>query len=208
MPIPSNWIVGQEGSDQIESFHIRPTTTAEAFKLPIEECAYIHYPNPGDPHDATSPLQAIAGAVTADEAITDSQCAMFRRGIHPSHAIILGKQPHPDVPGGLRPSLTGVQQRQIIGAILKRYQGSSKHGEPLILDGLIEDVKRLSNTPSEMDWIASGKATKERISQGFGTNPIVMGQVEGANRARAGAADKHFVDFTVNPIIGLMGQYA
>jgi phage portal protein BeeE len=174
--------------------------------LPIDECAYIHYPDPKDPHDALSPLQAIAGAVSVDESILDSQNATFRRGIHPSHALILGKQPSADVPGGLRPHLTAAQERQIIGAVLKRYQGTSKHGEPLILDGLIEDIKQLSHSPSEMDWLNSGKASKERISQGFGVSPIIMGEIEGANRASAAVADQHFVNFTINPIIELMSQ--
>jgi phage portal protein BeeE len=118
----------------------------------------------------------------------------------------VGKQPPPDVPGGMRPRLTDAQQRQIIGAILKRYQGTTRHGEPIILDGLIEDLKRLSNTPEEMDWLNSGKITKARIFQGFGVNPIIAGEVEGANRASAGAADKHFIDSTVNPKITLLSQ--
>ena len=33
-----------------------------------------------------------------------------------------------------------------------------------------------------------------------------MGEIEGANRASATVADKHFVDFTVNPLIELMSQ--
>jgi HK97 family phage portal protein len=205
LPIPSNWIVSQEGSTRIDSFKIRPPKTAEAFDVSSDQCCYFSYPNPADPHGVVSPLQAVGAAVDADESITDSQRAMFRRGIHPSHAIIVGKNPHPDMPGGIRPHLTGVQQRQIISAILKRYAGTSKN-EPLILDGMIEDIRKLSNTPEEMDWLNSSKLTKERISQGFGVNPIIMGQVEGANRASATAADKHFCDFTVNPKIELMSQ--
>jgi hypothetical protein len=131
---------------------------------------------------------------------------MFRRGIHPSHAVIVGKNPHDGVPGGIRPRLTGAQQRQIISAIQKRYSGALNHGEPIILDGLIEDVKRLSNIPSEMDWLSSGQATKSRILQGFGANPIILGEIEGANRASATVADEHFTTWTVNPKIELLSQ--
>lgn len=205
LPIPSSWIIGQEGTTKIESFKIRPPKSAEPFTISSDECCYFAYPSPADPREVISPLQAVGGAVDSDEEMLNSQRTMFRRGIHPSHAIILGKQPYPDIPGGLRPHLNGVQQRQIISAILKRYAGTSKN-EPIILDGMIEDIKKLSNTPAEMDWLNSGKATKERISQGFGVNPIIMGQIEGANRASATAADKHFCDFTVNPKIELMSQ--
>jgi phage portal protein BeeE len=206
LPIPTSWLVGFEGSTSFQSFKIRPPYTGEAFNLPANECAYFAYPNPADPHGATSPLQAVAGAVDTDEAITASQVSAFQQGINPHHAVIVGRDPHPDFPGGIRPRLTDAQQRQIINAIRKRYSGMYKHGEPLILDGLIEDVKRLSSTPEEMDWMDSAKQTKARIAQGFGTNPIIMGEIEGANRASATAADKHFCDFTINPKIELLSQ--
>lgn len=206
LPIPTSWIMGFEGSTRITSFRIRPPHSGEAFDIPSEDCCYFSYPDPADPHGAVSPLRAMAGAVDADESITVSQAMMFRNGIHPSHAIIVGKDPHPDVPGGVRPRLSTAQQRQIISAIKKHYSDVSKHGEPLILDGMIEDVKRLSNTPAEMDWLDSGKATKARIMQGFGVNPIIAGEVEGANRASSLAAEDHFCQFTVNPKITLLSQ--
>jgi phage portal protein BeeE len=205
-PIPTTWIQGFQGTTRFDSFVIRSPWSSETFNIPTDETVYFHYPNPHDPHGATSPLGAVGGAVDADESMTNSQIAMFNRGIHPSHAIIVGKEPCDGIPGGLRPRLTGVQQRQVISAILKRYAGTSKHGEPLILDGLIEDVKKLSNSPEEMDWLNSGKVTKARIFEGFGVNPIVAGAIEGSNRASAAAADKHFCDFCVNPIIELMSQ--
>jgi phage portal protein BeeE len=194
------------GATRFEAFSVRPPTTAEAFTIPADECCYFAYPDPANPRGAMSPLQAVGGAVDADEAMAVSQTAMFRRGIHPSHAILVGKQPVEGIPGGLRPQLTAAQQRQIISAVLKRYSGVERHGEPIILDGMIEDIRRLSNTPAEMDWLNSGKVTKDRIFQGFGTNPIIAGQIEGANRASATAADKHFADWTVNPKIELMSQ--
>jgi phage portal protein BeeE len=206
LPIPTSWITGFEGTTKFTAFNLRPPNSGEEFALPADECCYFSYPDPGDPHGAQSPLQAVAGAVDADESMTASQASMFRRGIHPSHAIILGKQPHPEMPGGLRQHLTAAQHRQIIEAVRKRYADVTRHGEPLILDGLIEDVKRLSNTMAEMDYLQSGKVTKERIMQGFGVNPIIAGQVEGANRASSLAAEDHFCAYTVNPKIELLSQ--
>jgi HK97 family phage portal protein len=200
-PIPTSWLKGFEGASKITAFRVQPSGCAEAFPLPADECCYFSYPDPSDPHGAVSPLQAVGGAVDSDESIETSRIAMFRRGIHPSHCVIVGKDE-----SGFRPRLTGAQQRQIVGAILKRYGGVSRSGEPLILDGLIEDVKRLSLTPDEMDYLSSEKSTKARIMQGFGTNPIVCGEVEGANRASSLAASDHFAEFCVNPKIELLSQ--
>lgn len=202
LPIPTSWIRGFEGHTKFTSFKVQPPRSGETFNLPAEECVYFCYPDPANPHGAVAPLQAVGAAVDADESIQTSQVSMFRRGIHPSHAVIVGKNEGATV----RPKLTAAQQRQITSAIRKRYGDVHNHGEPLILDGLIEDVKKLSNTPDEMDWLNSGKATKARIAQGFGTNPIIMGEIEGANRASSHVADQHFCDWTVNPKIELISQ--
>jgi HK97 family phage portal protein len=200
-PIPTDWIVNMEGKSQITGFKIRPKGNAQEITIPADDCCYFHYPHPADLHGAMSTLQAAAGAVDADESITRSQFTMFHRGIHPSHLVLVGTDKD-----GNRPRLSGSQQRSIISAIKKRYGGTVNAGEPLILDGLISDVKRISNTPAEMDWIESGKALKARICQIFGVNPIIMGEIEGANRASAYAAEKHFADWTVNPKIELISQ--
>jgi phage portal protein BeeE len=151
---------------------------------------------------------ATAAAVDADEAIQVSQASMFARGIHPTHAVIVGKQAGPDgsMTSGGRPKLSGAQRRQLVNTIRTLYTGAAKAGEPLILDALIEDVKKLSNTPAEMDWLDSAKFLKGRITQAFGTNPIIMGELEGANRASATAADQHFAKFTINPKIKLISE--
>lgn len=205
LPIPTSWIVAFEGTTKFTAFKVRPPHSGEAFDIPADQCCYFSYPDPADPHGAVSPLQAAGGAVDADECMTASQAAMFRRGIHPSHAVIVGKEAMPDG-HMMRPRLSPAQQRQIIGAIRKRYADVHNHGEPIILDGLIEDVKRLSNTPAEMDWLSSGKTTKARILQVFGTNPIIAGEVEGANRASSLAAEDHFCSYTLNPKITLLSQ--
>lgn len=207
LPIPTHWIKKINGATKLESFSIRPPHAAEDFDpIPADECVYFSYPNPADPHGVTSPLQATAGAVEADEQMTRSQVEMFRQGIHPTHAVKVGKNAYGSKGEGRRPRLTGSQERQIIAAIRRRFEGAHKHHEPVILDGLIEDVFKLSNTPSEMDWQNSQKSTKARISQTIGTNPIIMGEIEGANRASAMVADRHFCDFTINPKIELLSQ--
>jgi HK97 family phage portal protein len=202
-PIPTSWIESTEGTTNFKRWLIRPPYhTGEPLAIEADEAVYFAYPNPADPHGTWSPLQAAAAAVDADNAIVESQRSMFTRGIMPSHAVIVGK----DDVTGRRPTLTGPQQRQIIRAIRERYGGVYNSGEPIILDSMIEDIKRLSNTPAEMDWMNSSKSTKAAITQGFGTNPIIMGEIEGANRASSVAAEEHFATFTCNPKIELMSQ--
>ncbi len=201
--IPVSWVLGWTGKTSFESWKVLPPGATEPFEIPADRMVYFAMPDPADPWGAISPLQACAGAVNNDHDILASQRSMFARGIHPSHAIIVAK----DAGEGLgRPRLTDAQQRQVIAAIKKRYSGTYNHGEPLILDGLFEDVKSLSHSPAEMDWKDSAEAMKKRILETYGTSPYVLGGSEPGSRAASAVAMSHFYAGTVNPLIRLMSE--
>ncbi len=199
--LPASWIKGFEGTTSFQAWRVQPEGHGQQFEIPSDRMVYHALPNPSDPWGSISPLQTVAPAVNNDADIQASQRQAFQRGIHPSHAVILGKDEN-----GHRPTLTNAQQKQIIAAVRKRYAGVANHGEPLILDGLIEDVKRLSSTPAEMDWERSAGAMKDRILQAFGTSPYILGGSEPGSRAASSAAEEHFIASTVNPLIRLMTE--
>jgi hypothetical protein len=193
LPVPASWITPRHAEGKLYAeWEIRSSQNARPVIVPGDEVAYIYYPDPANPLSALSPLQAQAKAVVADEAMTEAQRRAFSQGLWPGVAITMGRNPGVNNQPGNRPILTEHQRAQIINAVKQAYQGVVRNEEPIILDGWIEAVSRISNSPREMDFTRSGQYTKERITQGFGVNPIVMGQVEGANRASAVAAEEHF----------------
>lgn len=201
-PIPTSWIEGHVGGATITGWKVRPSGRGESKTIPAEEMVYLSYPNPADPKGSISPLQAAAAAVDADEQIVASQASAFRRGLNPQHVLTAGSLPGQEH----KPHLSKTQRKQLINTIRNLYEGVSRHGEPLILGAVISDIKRLSDKPNEMDWLDSAKMTKARIAQGFGVNPIIMGEIEGANRASATVAKTHFCNYTINPKIELISQ--
>jgi phage portal protein BeeE len=74
------------------------------------------------------------------------------------------------------------------------------------LDRLIEDVKKITNTAAEMDFLNSSGLTKDRILQLFGVSPASMGDVDTPNRASSAAADDHLGKGTINPKIAMISQ--
>lgn len=201
-PIPISWVTSFEGGSRWTSFKIRTPYSGEEFEIDADECVFAFYPDPSDPHGAISPLQAAWSAIDADEQIITTQASIFRRGIMPTSAIILGE----DGDTKVRPRLEDSQRRQIINAVRKMYAGAFHAGEPLILDQMIADVKPLQNTPREMDFVKSGDAIKARIFQAFGVSAIIAGEIEGSNRASSDAADRHFIRFCIGPKLELMSQ--
>lgn len=204
-PLPSSWV---EPSDNLRtSWKVRPTGVVEPFDVPGDDIAHFCLPDPANPFGSLSPLQSQASAVATDESIQQAQHRSFTNGNFPQLMIRAGRLPGM-LPGqdGERPILEPEQRKELIGAIKSIYRGAVNSSEPLIIDGMIEGVERLSDKPGEMDFMESGKAVKSRILQAFGVNPMIVGEIEGANRAQAVVAEQTFCQFTINPLIDLMSQ--
>lgn len=206
-PLPSNWVKPVHTKDTLNHhWEVTPDGALEPTPVPAEQIVYFYFPDPSAILGSQSPLQNQSRAVVSDEAIAEAQRRGFANGVFPGVAVVVGRQPDIDGRPGERPVLNRDQRAQILTAFKQAYRGVYNHDEPIILDQLIQDVKRVTNTNREMDFRESGQYTKERITQGFGVNPIVMGQVEGANRASSATADDHLCQSTVNPIIELISQ--
>jgi len=204
-PLPSHWVQPDHSSGQpFGAWKLRPDGSATPRTIPGEEIAYFYYPDPSDPLGTSSPLRAHGKAVVADEQIQQAQGRAFQNGIFPGLAIIAGNVGGDEGDGP--PLLTDAQRKQLITAIKRRYASVAAAGEPIILDALIRDIKKVSNTPTEMDFAGSGGITKRRITQGFGVNPAIMGEIEGVNRASSAVARKHFGEFCLNPKVELLSQ--
>lgn len=204
MPIPTHWI--RDIDPKRQWWVVRPEGGYEDFLVPGNEACYFYYPNPRDPKSALSPLKAIGAAVLADEAIGALQWRTFKQGQFPGLILTAGRLPGVNGGEGQRPNFTADQRQQLIEACRQRVDGVNNFGEPMILDGLIESVTKLTFTPAELDFINSSKLTKSKILQGYCTSPILLGEVEGANRASATVADSIFCANRVNPLIGMLSQ--
>lgn len=143
----------------------------------------------------------------ADEKIQLAQEAFFGNSIFPRYAFKVG-DPADDGDGDDDgpPTLESHQRKALETLIAQTWQGAQRAGKPIVLDALIKDMKRISATAEEMDFKESGKITYGRITQGIGTHPFVMGEVENANRASSSVARRHFGDFTLNPRCDLLSR--
>lgn len=204
--LPSHWV---EPSDRLRTgWKLRPPGYGDAFDIPADDIVLFSLPDPSNPFSlGCSPLQSQAMAVATDEEIQNAQHSAFRNGVFPSLAFKIGRLPGM-LPGqeGAKPILEPEQRIELVNAVKRLYTGGSKAGEPLILDGMIESVDRISATAQEMDFLDSGSQTKARILQAFGVNPVVAGQLEGANKASSYVATQHFAESTCNPLIEQISQ--
>lgn len=204
--IPSSWATPKHDGRPFTSWNIRPPGVTTGFDVDAENIFFCHKPDPGNPLDSLAPLQTQAKAVNTEDKIQGSQYAVMANQARPGMVLVAGQMPNVQGQPGQRPVLTPAQRKQLITAIQMVYRGVQQHGEPIILDGLIENVYPYTRSPAEMDFMGGSKLTKERIMQGIGTSPVIAGQSENVNRATSYAQHEIFYDNTVNPDIDLISQ--
>ena len=206
-PVPTSWVTAKRSRTKlIDHWEVSAAAGVAGQRVEVEDMLYFHIPDPGDPvFGALSPVQAMRESVQADESIQEAQRAIFRNGVFPGLAFFTGQVRGPN--GELRmPEITPKRRRELVDYIREHFGGVEQMGEPMVLDAVISDAKELMRRPVDMDFRESSKLTKSRIVQTVGTNPIVMGEIEGANRASALAAEKHLCNETVNPLVTLISQ--
>lgn len=207
-PIPASWMtVNHTETNLYDSWVITPRNSlGTPTTVPGDEVIYFFYPDPHDPFGSSSPLRAQASSVYADESMQQSQAYMFKNGIFPALAVIAGDVTAQDDSEASVPLLYEHQREQITHQLRRLYGGPSKYGNFAILDALIKDIRPISNKPAEMDFMDSGEQMSSRILTGFGTDPVIAGKTEGANRATSASASERFAEWTVNPDIELISQ--
>jgi len=181
--VPTTWVHPIHTKGPFAEFKVyNPRDAAskmDAEPMSRDNVAFAYLPNPADPLQAMPPAQAQLAGIRIDDHIQASQERFFENGVFPSVVLTVGKNPHPDVSGGIRPRLTGAQHRQVISAIQKKWSGVANYGVPAIVDGMIESIERLSATQNEMGWEKSEMNIRTRILSAFGVHPYILGEPVG-----------------------------
>jgi hypothetical protein len=206
--LPTSWVIPSHKEGPFSSFKIvNPKDPARAANAPVlgrENVTFAYLPDPGNPLSALAPATAQLNALRIDDHIQTSQERFFEMGVFPSVVITVGKDPHPDVPSGIRPRLSPAQRRQVMGAISRQWQGVHNYGAPAVVDGLIERIDRWSATANEMGWDKSEDKIKTRILSAYAVHPLLMGEpISVGGYAQAAVIKQIFCD-RVNSFLGML----
>jgi len=208
--IPTTWVtpLPDDKGNPFGKFKIKNPKKGdvEGQDFDKEHVAFAYLPNPSDPLAAYAPSSAQLAAIQIDDKIQTSQDAFFDNGIFPNAVVTVGKNPHPDVPGGIRPRLTAAQRRQVHGVIGRMMRGVNKYGNPAIVDGYIESVTPFSLTQNEMGWDKSEDKVRSRILSAYGVHPYILGEPVGVGGyAQVAGIERVFCD-RVNTYINMLGN--
>lgn len=207
--LPTTWVKPDHRKGPFAEFRLvnpkRIESQDDTPPLTRDQVAFAHLPNPSDPLSALAPVSSQLSAIRIDDHIQTSQELFFENGIFPSAVVTVGKDPHPDAPGGIRPRLTGTQRRQVYGAIRKIMSGVANYGNPAIVDGLIEKIEKLQMNQSEMGWDKSEDKTRARILSAFAVHPYILGEaVSVGGYAQVASIERRFCK-RVNTFLDMLG---
>lgn len=204
-PLPPSWVRAVDKFRTV--WQVTPIGESLApFQVSGDRMAFFNMPHPYDPIGlSASPLASQSAAVNADEALQQAQADMFENGMFPALGITTGDITDLD-DQDRKPLLDEDQRNVIYTALSKMFQGRGKYGAWIIFDALIQDIKKLSLSPDEMGFLESGQITKSRIFQAYGVNPLIVGEIQGANRAQATVAEESFCSNVINPLATLLSQ--
>lgn len=195
--LPTTWVrpIHSKTEGPFSSFRIinprDPAAGADKEPLSRDQVAFAYLPNPVDPLSAYAPAAAQTHAIRIDDHIQTSQEAFFDNGIFPSYIMIVGKNPGP-TGQQFRPRLSSHQREQVYAAIAKN-SGRQNYGRPAIVDGLVEDMKRMSATSNEMGWNKSEDKVRARILSALRVHPYILGEhVSVGGHAQVSAIEKRF----------------
>ena len=176
--IPTTWITPDHTKGPFAKFKLRNPSKPEqkAESLDGKNVAFAYLPDPSDLLSAIAPASAQLPAIKSNDNIWQSRLQFFKNGIFPGAVVTVGSNPHPSVPAGVRPRLTGNQRRQVHTMIKKLMGGIANYGNPAILDGIIEKIDKLSMDSREMGWEKSEPSTKAAILSSFCVHPYVLGE--------------------------------
>ncbi len=208
-PLPPSWVepIHQQGT-MFHSFRVCPTGFVSPIIIPGRNIGTLYYPDPANPIRPLSPMQMFGREVMVDEQISETKRRHFLNGHNPGLAVIVGKMPGMEGIAGadVVPILTKDQRNQITDALNQDWRGAVNFNNPIILDGMIKDVKKVTATVQEMDYLSSGEAAQKRLAQCWGVSPTILGDMQNANRAGSTVAKKHFYDIVLNPRIAMFSE--
>lgn len=203
--IPMHWAEPRHDEGPYSGWTIRPIHGGEAVEVKRGGFIYMAMSDPGDPLSAVSPTQAQAKSINTSDKIHDAHYHGLNNLIRPSYAISLGKIPSPDGQPS-RPYVKSGQRRKITDLVKSYVGGVMNRGEPILLDALIDDIKAIGASPTDLDYVGGGDLVERRLMQGYGVSPIIAGFSQNANRAGSHEAHKIFYRLIINPLLSLSGN--
>lgn len=157
-------------------------------KIPANEVIHFKYPNPKDFYYGMPPLMAVANQSDIEELQSIYQKTFLLNDGMPRIAIMSKNRMTDETYADMK------ERWEYSNA------GVGNAGRPLILEGGL-DVKTLSLSAKEMDYLESKKGNRDDIMQAFKIPKAVANIIEDVNRSASRDSMNNFLDNCIEPLM-------
>lgn len=178
----------------IKGYLFRQKGIGEPIFFSTDEVVHFRFPNPMDMLYGIGPLQGAANAVDVNQYMRDYEIGLLKNRARPDIVIKL--------PEGQ--TMTEKQRERFWSLWRQRYGGLRNVGKPGILEGGM-DIKELTFSPRELNFLVGRKLTKNEICNIFGI-PLAKVETESVNRANMETSEVMYQRDTISPRLRLLEQ--
>jgi len=183
-------VAGTNAGVWVKSYHRKGASGSVVETYNADEVTHFLLPNPANPLQGISPLQAAARAVDTDVAQLDfNKSAMDNRGV--LDGVFVFKE------------LAVAQWDTVREKIRELYTGSRNARTPGVLSAEANYI-RTGMTPAEMDFLESRKFNRDEIMLIFGVPPQLVGAQESSTFNNFAASQRIFWEQTIIPLLRKM----
>lgn len=161
------------------------SATGERITLNTDEVIYINIPDPSDAYDGVGPAQAAGFAIEIDKYSSKWNRNFFFNSATPE-TVILADQMDDETYARAKASWNDT------------YGGVDNARKTAILEQ-VRDIKVLTQSARDMDFINLKNTTRDEILAIFGVPKVLLGMTENVNRATAETAKSIFQDNVIRP---------
>ena len=160
-------------------------------KITAEEVLHVQYEDPNDPYWGLGKMQVAGRVVTSSISATDWNVSLMTNSVASNFAFILKRF--------FQNNEEFIQQQNKLSEM---YAGAQNAGKAILLDD-DADIKDMSKSPKEMDFIKSQEQSMYEICACFGVDPRLIGAKEFSGRAARQEAEQGYWIHTVIPDLNL-----
>ena len=184
-PVPPHWIMDIPHRGQ--PYYVIQNMDGKRANVSIQDVFALKDLNPIDPYGrGIGQVEAVADEVEAYEYATKFSKSLFFNNARADYFIAAQ-------------GITEEQSRRFLSKLDSRHREPWNAYRPGIIPRSDVQVFRMSDSPREMDFIASRKDLRDTVNSHWGVPPEMLGIVENSNRATAEAAKSIYAENVLTP---------
>lgn len=161
---------------------------SNAVEFSVDEIIHTVYDySTYNPIIGCSPIESIVFEAKTDIAAQKAGYYFYENNAVPSHFLILDE------------ALTQEQSAKLKEAMERQYKGVKNKFKAGVIPHL-KDIKTISPSQKEMQFLEHRKFNIEKISTAFGVDPFLLGYTKGVQRSNAGVIKRDFYENTIRPM--------